>query len=118
MTSVDILRFAGSKASATELVTLSSGFILTIIVELDLFFEIVSRVSAHVETGVVSSGSLVFTVEKSDAGGKVILVIDFSNHLVYLVPEDSANTVECLVILHEMCPRGLDVCWKTCIYFD
>ena len=113
MTSVDVLRFAGSKASATELVTLSSGFILTIVVELDLFFEIVSRVSAHVETGVVSSGSLVFTVEKSDAGGKVILVIDFSNHLVYLVPEDPANAVECLVILHEMCPRSLNVCRKT-----
>ena len=117
MTSVDIFRFAGSKTSATELVAFSPGSVLTIFFETNLFVGVVPRVSARVETGVPSGGSLVFTVEKFDAGGEVIFVIDFSNHLVYLVPEYSANTVECLVILHEMCPRGLDVCWKTCIYF-
>ena len=93
MTSVDILRFAGSKTSATEFVALSPGSVLTISFELNLFVGVVGKVSARVETGVSSGGSLVFTVEKFDAGGEVIFVIDFSNHLVYLVPEDSANTV-------------------------
>ena len=115
MTCVDVLRFAGSKASATELVTVSVGFVF---IEANLFVEVISRVPARVKTGVVSGGSLVSTVEISDAGRKVIFVVDFSNHLVYLVPKDSTDTVECLVILHEMCPGGLDVGWKTRIYFD
>ena len=107
MTSVDRLRLAGSKASATELVALIFASIITecfvlAIVEADFSVEAVSRVPVRVKTGVAVGGSLVpaVAVEVPDTGRKLILVVDFCNHLVHLVPEDSTNTVECLVILH------------------